>query len=304
MRRIISISKLPYAGLGNKLFAWASGLVFSNVNHCTHITLGMTRLHPGHILRGETSWRFYFGYFKNESLLPLGLITLLRKKYFLNQKDASHQALKSGAYIFSEIPHWSNEFVGLREHRDLIRASFMAHLTHKIEKKIASHSIPLIAVHIRMGDFRELKEHEDFDKVGGVRTPLSYFIQVINQLRDFLGQKTPITVFSDGKDVDLAPILSMPGVCRVQSDYDIVHLALMSKSKIIVMSAGSTFSHWAGFLSDGVLIKHYQHLNSSIRPNEINQVSYEGGLPPNISINETTLLYRNLDQLKNSFISE
>lgn len=51
---------------------------------------------------------------------------------------------------------------------------------------------------------------------------------------------------------------------------------LMSKSKIIIASAGSTFSLWAGFVSDAALILHPDHIHAPIRPSSLHTSLYEG----------------------------
>jgi hypothetical protein len=149
-----------------------------------------------------------------------------------------------------------------------------------------------------MGDFRSLDKGEDFSKTGAVRTPLDYFEKVIKKTRSILGEHTPVTLFSDGKNEELSQILKLKNTERVQNDLDIVHLALLSKSKVIIMSAGSTFSFWAGFLSDGILINHYQHLHAPFRSESFNKQVYEGGLAPEQKIEDIPLLYKNLLSLK------
>lgn len=295
--RINCISKLPSAGLGNKLFSWASGVVFSKRNNCRHFITGMTKIHLGPLLRGEYSKRFYRGYFNNEYIiLPIRL--LFYKPYQMLQVESDQIVKKPGVYVFSEIPHWSDEFKTLKEYRTLIKDSFFESLSSKIKQQVSMYVPPVIAVHIRMGDFRPLKVEEDFSKLGGVRTPITYFINIINQLRKVVGTSTPVTIFSDGDDIELSEILSLNNVKRVQNDYDIVHLVVMSMSKILIMSSGSTFSHWAGFLSDEIIINHFQHAHSPIRPLSINQYKYEGVISPMEELASIPLLYKNLLSLK------
>jgi hypothetical protein len=272
------ISVLPKAGLGNKLFSWASGVVFSDVNNCPHFICGLTKFHPMTIIRGDRSKRLYFGYFKNEKLLYFYPRSNAKN---LSQKQANKKVSLSGPALFSEIPHWSDRFHLLRDHRKLIVERFWNTLTKRIKKRIEGHDIPCVSLHIRMGDFRELKEGEDFSKVGAVRTPLNYFIEVVKMIREYANNNVSVTVFSDGSDNDLKSILSLPNTRRAEDDLDIVHLALMSKSSVIVMSAGSTFSFWAGFLSKAILIDHYQHKHSTIRNDKINTEVFEGVFEPN-----------------------
>lgn len=293
----LAISKLPSAGLGNKLFSWAAGTVFAHLNVCKHYTIGLTKLHLGTILRGERSKRFYFGYFNSERLF-YGLMLLGRKRTIVPQQECDKIVENSGLFFFDEIPHWSNHFVTIKNYRQLIIESFHKELTKKVRNRIAHHPSPLVGVHIRMGDFRVLKNGEDFAQVGAVRTPLHYFKTVIHKLREILGEDAPVTIFSDGMDSELKELLLLPNVERAKDDLDIVHLTVLSKSKIIIMSAGSTFSFWAGFLSDAILINHYQHIHAPIRPLEVNVKSYEGELHPDKALSDYPLLERNLWELK------
>jgi hypothetical protein len=86
----------------------------------------------------------------------------------------------------------------------------------------------------------------------------------------------------------------MESISMVEGNTDIVDLLLMSKSKVIVTSAGSTFSYWAGFLSDAVIIMHPDHIYSPIRPSTVDEILYEGAL---ITEMPDTLLQKNLKSL-------
>lgn len=277
MNRKIVISSLPKAGLGNKLFSWASGLIFSHLNQRKHIVIGLTKLHPRAFFRKDKSKRFYLGYFTNERYFSL---LRLKKSKVLLQKDADQIVNWTETAIFNEIPHWSDMFDVIRDHRQLVVAQFWNTLTERIKTRLSQYDAPSISIHVRMGDFRELKEGEDFAKVGSVRTPINYFVNCLTLLREYLGFNMPATVFSDGSAKDLQPLLSLPNVESANDDLDIVHLALMSKSKIIIMSAGSTFGFWAGFLSEAILINHFQHIHQPIRDEATNKFIFEGGLNP------------------------
>ncbi len=296
-KKVLSVSRMPSAGLGNKLFCWAAGMVFSKKNNCAHYITGLTRLHVGPFVRREKSKRFYKGYFLNERLIS-PFSTLLWPKYVIPQKHCDQKINKPGVYYFEEIPHWKDHFVTLKNYRPIIKEAFWKTLTSKIISKVNGYSTPVIGIHIRMGDFRTLTEGEDFSKTGGARTPLDYFESAINKIRNILGDHTPVSVFSDGKNEELSQILNLKNVKRVPDDLDIVHLALLSKSKVIIMSAGSTFSFWAGFLSDGILVNHYQHLHAPFRPESFNKQMYEGGIAPEQNIEDISLLYENLLSLK------
>ena len=123
-------------------------------------------------------------------------------------------------------------------------------------------SPPLIGVDVRRVDFRELVEGEEFADVGSVRTPLEYFVTVISNVRACAGWVIPVAVFSDGSDNELASVLALENVHRVPPMTDVGHLAFMARAEVIVASAGSTFSMWAGFLSEAALILHPDHIHA------------------------------------------
>ncbi|MEQ8909269.1 MAG: alpha-1,2-fucosyltransferase [Vicingaceae bacterium] len=292
MTKKVVISKLPKTGLGNKLFSWASGVVFARVNKREHIVTGLTRIHPMTFFRNDKSKRFYFGYFENEATFYL---KRLKKPVYLKQEDSNARVDWENPAIFNEVPSWSDMFVVLKDYRSLIVNKFWTTLTEKIKSRIEQREFPECSIHIRMGDFRQLSEGENFAEVGGVRTPIEYFISVVNRIREEVGETLPFTIFSDGNDEQLETILSLPNVKRAEDDLDIVHLGLMSKSKLIVMSAGSTFSYWSGFLSTAILIKHYQHVHADIRDEDLNSNIFEGEIHPGKAM--SPLLIKNLQEV-------
>jgi len=53
----------------------------------------------------------------------------------------------------------------------------------------------------------------------------------------------------------------------------------MAKSRVIITSAGSTFSEWAAYLSDAVVLRHPDHIHAPIRPLMMQSRCYEGPPP-------------------------
>ena len=173
------------------------------------------------------------------------------------------------------MPHWDNYFDGLKENRDIVIRLFSEVINPRIKKKVTELPQPCIAVHIRMGDFRKLKQDEDFSKVGAVRTPENYFIETINSIRKIHGTDLPVSVFTDGYPNEFKNLFTLKNISMVEGDNDLADLLLLSKSKIIITSAGSTFGYWAGFLSNASVILHPAHATTVIRGSDGNNL-YEG----------------------------
>jgi hypothetical protein len=101
-------------------------------------------------------------------------------------------------------------------------------------------------MHIRRGDFSR----------GLTLTPLSFFIDVVNGLRKDAGSDLPVTVFTDAKPSEIRDLIKLNNVIVAEAKPDILDILLLAGSETVVLSIGSTFSYWAAFLSDGIIIKH------------------------------------------------
>ncbi|HMG83250.1 MAG TPA: alpha-1,2-fucosyltransferase [Ferruginibacter sp.] len=278
----IVICRLPKAGLGNQLFPLLKALTFAELNGLPIIIIGYHQLKLGPYFRLEKYKRRYNNYFIfQKSVLgeKIDQWRLLRKKHLNKQIEPSVEYVRDKAatiFEYNAIPSWKNYFEGLKEHRNTVIKLLWKNMRADIKEKIERYKSPSIGVHIRMGDFRKLKEGEDFSKVGAVRTSEKYFIDIIENIRKVNGSSLPVSVFTDGYKSEFKELFSLNNLYLVEGNSDIVDMMLLSKSSIIVCSAGSTFSYWAGFLANAPLILHPDHIHDSIRTNEINNNWYEG----------------------------
>lgn len=279
---------LPPTGLGNRLVVWAHALIFARKNNLPLFVSPWERLTIAPLLRGDKQMRFYTGQFKRKDYLQFFKHSI--QSYFvgrieepdLNGKLQSEHR-KMTYYTFSRLPHWSQYFTLLKDHRDLITSELMNMLSLKSRQFLSNTPSPQIAIHIRRGDFRELKSGEDFAKVGSVRTPLSYFRSLILGLRSVIGNFVPISIFSDAPREELQAVLELPNTTLQSSQLAIVDIIAMSRSRLIILSAGSTFGLWAAFLSNAAVLHHPDHFHGPIRDMRVNEHSYEGAITGNPS---------------------
>jgi hypothetical protein len=283
----IVVCKLPRAGLGNQLFPLMKAYTFAYLNKLPVIVTGYHQVKPGPYLRREKTKRNYSGFFTfQKNIVSAQWDKWKLKKYIKHQViepvvahiDGKDQS--DGLYIFSAMPHWDHYFDGLKEYRPLVIELFWKLISKDVLKKISQQPVPCIGVHIRMGDFRKLNQGEDFSKAGIVRTPEQYFINIINSIRGIHGTELPVSVFTDGFRHQFDQLFKLNNITLIEGNSDLADLILLSKSKVIVTSATSTFSYWAGFLSDACLIMHPDHVNTLIRPANVSHKLYEGALDP------------------------
>jgi hypothetical protein len=279
----IVVCELPKAGLGNQLFPLIKAATFARLNDLPLTVIGYNQFKLGPYLRREKVKRKYAGYFTfQKSFFAEQLDRLLLLKYKGFEKvvepvieKVSSDKIKRKKFIFSEIPHWNDYFDGLKEHRNLAISLFWELIRDKIKQRMQNEKDPCIGIHIRMGDFRKLKAGEDFGRVGAVRTPEYYFIDSIRKLN---GSSLPVSVFTDGYLEEFEKLFKLENVKIIEGNPDIIDMLLLSKSKIIVASAGSTFSYWSGFLSEAPVILHPDHIHEPIRYLKEACPLYEGSL--------------------------
>jgi len=299
--------KVPRAGLGNQLFPILKGHVFAELNNLPVIVTGYYQFRIGPYLRREKSKRNYSNYFKfQKNILAAWFdqrsVGVQAKKGLVAEPRVERLAetdKNTTVYQFFEHPHYHDYFSGLRENRDLARKQLQNIIRREILDELNSKKPPVIGVHIRMGDFRKLKEGEDFSQAGSARTPENYFIDCIRQIRSINGSCLPVSIFTDGYRHELQNLLALENVEIIEGNKDIVDLLLLSRSKIIITSAGSTFSYWSGFLADAPVIMHPDHIYAPLRPADVNSFYYEG---PMVKGNNSDLLIKNITEIQNKVI--
>jgi Glycosyl transferase family 11 len=297
--RGISLAVLPVAGLGNKLFVWAKAATFAHQNRTPLAVFGWSWPRARSLLRdavrGERQYSRYFVSRYRELARALTSMAVMRR-IIANPSADDAPPIGQAVFVFNKIPHWSDYFGAIREQRALVRELLHAELAPETRAALERCPRPCIAVHIRHGDFRELGTNEDFAKVGAVRTPLTYFETLIRQIRARRRENLPVTLFSDGTDAELVPLLMLPNVTRSGGGSDVLDLLLMSRASLILSAAGSTFSQWSGFLADAPLIMHPSHIHAPVRPRYVNERFYEGAAVGNAD-NWPDLLRVNIDQI-------
>jgi hypothetical protein len=274
------IAVLPNAGLGNMLFPWAHAHVFGALNGLPACAIGWSRPHIGPLLRGHRL-RLYGRSFK-QPLAEIAASAWLgaRGRTVRNpavQSVADNPGITSNhLFVWDEIPHWSDYFAALKPFRHIVKQRIWDTVNPSVRQRVMEARAPVIAVHIRCGDFRKLQAGEDFRQVGGARTPLEYFISTIQEIRRCCGTDLPVTVFTDGRLAEVQTVLDLPAVQIAVRNTPIFDLLLISRAQLIVVSASSTFGYWAGFLSDSPVLLHPDHIHASLRPEWLNARCFEG----------------------------
>ena len=128
-----------------------------------------------------------------------------------------------------------NFFADIAHEREFLADEFRNMLRMQDFARIRAFGALGIGVHVRLGDFHQ---HQ--------RVPLAWYVAMIRKIRLATAVQVPVAVASDGSDADLAELLRVPGVQRLNSNA-VVDMFSLAQSKVILAS-NSTFSAWAAFL--------------------------------------------------------
>jgi len=245
--------RLSGAGLGNGFFSYFHAVVLAQKHHGVVITPPWFALKLGPILRGEKSKRFYWRMFKpypGEIAGVKKLMALLRgfpSRHVVEVAYDKESRVAGGLLNIVHCPKFT--FQGLHEHRDTIRRRLLGIINDTVPAGHVWGKAPFIAVHVRLGDFRTVRNVEEIRSgVANSRIPLSWYVNVVRALR-LRYPDMPVRIFSDGRDAELEAILSL-GASVYRTGSDILDLLAMASASIFVGSNNSTYSRWAVLLGN------------------------------------------------------
>jgi len=275
---------LPDTGLGNKMLVWAKAFVFAKRYDLELFVSAWWSFHWGAWFRNEKHKRTYLGYFKKVPFfIQLKFYFFRLIALIVREPESLNVSNKNRVYIFNKVITDTDYFQSLKPFREDIRVGLISLLHPKLMREFEKYPTPEIGVHIRRGDF----------KLGSTITPESFFISSIQAIRIIVGKNLSVEVFTDAFPEEISALLSLPNVYLTKAKPDILDILLLSRSKICILSISSTFSFWAAFFSNGIVLRHPNEWHPLIRPSNINDLYYEANFDPHQSID-----MRLLDNLK------
>lgn len=259
----------PKTGLGNLLLVWSRARIFSEINALPLVASSWWGIRWGSWLRNEKHKRVYWGYFRESRWIDRLNVKLCQQLYeTVAEPPVARQSLPKAptVYCFRNAATQEDLFLDIRPHRIFIRSEIHKLLKPALLQQWQTLPAPEIAVHIRRGDFRH----------GNPVTPVNYFVQAIEFIRSCTGKTLPVTVFTDAEEEEITDVLQLENTKLAERKPDILDILQMSQSRVLVLSQSSTFSYWAAFLSDAIVIKPHGDWQNDLRPQEVNETRFEG----------------------------
>lgn len=248
------------SGLGNLLFPWARAIVAAKRDGLVEIwptwrqvfhSDGLRDLLKGafglHGMRGLRNYNRLFAP-TGEQISGYRKLSLMMTRKRVSEEDYSPERL---ATIEGSIVIFQGErkrFADILTHHSLLRTELLRRCRLDLREVKSFDFSGSISIHVRLGDFRWVGPSEEIRKWGAnVRLPLSWYVEKIAQLRSRLGAAAPVHVFSDGKDRELAEILTLPNCRRLGFGSALADLFAMARANVLISSA-SSLNRWAAFL--------------------------------------------------------
>jgi hypothetical protein len=139
-------------------------------------------------------------------------------------------------------------FSGMQAHRMLIRQR-MLEVAQPGVAGTCREVKPFLGIHVRRGDFATPSNQDaKLHSRQTYRLPLEWYVSALRAMRDAVG-KVPVSVYSDGTDGELGPLLAEPDCVRRDAGTAMGDLLSLSQSAAMIGS-NSTFSMWASFVGN------------------------------------------------------
>lgn len=246
-------------GLGNRLFSWAQCRLFARQHGATMISPLWFRPAFGQLLRGGVDYRSYLsqialvGLFrarKGDLGMLSGRFKTLGCRYLSEQDwdaDLFSQPQFQGRSLVVGFDNPKFNFGEMAGLHDYLHGELRQIARPRLLEFVDSFGSVPIGINIRCGnDFKAAPTGTDYSWVGWLqKTPLSWFVETLQLIRERAGWAVPAVVVSDGTPESLREILALENVTFLRPGNAITDLLVLSKSQVLLASASSTFSAWA-----------------------------------------------------------
>lgn len=268
--------RLGGAGLGNLLFTWSRVIAASEKHNAKLIWPTWPSIKVGPWLRHEKDKRCYIGLFKNKTGMCGGFKKYAKlcfgKKIHTKNLDAIDwdRFGENDIVVYDDFKLapgvFQMDFNGTREYRDKITETIYANLGKKGKKALDFEASRAIGIHVRLGDFDRTTAALDTGK-NNMRIQISWYVAMLNKIREAAGWNIPVYVFSDGTDDELAELTALPEVRRMTFGNSIGDIVGLSRFPVMI-SSGSSFSLWARFLGNCSSISYPNQIKDRVHTGE------------------------------------
>ena len=215
------------------------------------------QLRVGPLLRRESDLRLYTDLFKagsDEVTSMTRLFVKLSSRWEREDDEIREFAGSSnGRSVIKVFTGERDRFRQLNGWHEFLNAELHGITRPKWRDAVEQIKDVPIGMHVRMGDFAAPGSDPDNPHQ---RVAHSWYLESLRAIRAAAGCSVPAIMVSDGREDELQDLLAEENVALVRTGSAISDLLVLAQSKVLVASAGSSFSAWAAFLGQMPSIAH------------------------------------------------
>ena len=256
--------KYGYAsGLGNRLWPWARFRVYSALHDIQRLrTTWAWPMRIGPLIKQRMDPRTWPGHlYLDQFRAGPGEIGGMRRLLTIRRLPESPEpevlavppALRDAIIVFSGN---GKMFADLAGHERFLRGAIREITRPRWLRVVDRPEKVEIGIHVRRSDFTAAATATDLHTKGFIRTPLSWFVATLRQVRAAMRRSARAIVVSDGHESELSELLDEPDVHLISPSSPISDMLILSRSRVLIGSGGSSFSAWAAFLGEMPAVTH------------------------------------------------
>jgi len=247
-RAVYAHATIGREGLANRLYPWGRAELFCRHHQAAMLAPRWVRLKLGPLLRGDRDKRFYVGQFGNHGYVAgLKKWWILKTARIIDEKSFRPEMLgESRRPLVVDFSGMTGEFATLWGSQEYLYSRLLSILSPAARQMFAQTAIDWqIGLHVRRTDMPVMTAGAQAASFAA--QPEAWFTGVLRKLRAAAGWTVPARIFTDARANDLPLLSQEPAVSIGPAMPAVVDLLLMSRSRVLITSGKSTFSHWAVF---------------------------------------------------------
>jgi hypothetical protein len=231
------------------MLTWGRAVVAAREHGLSILAPSWVQPRLGGILRRERVNRLYLREFNStgyvNGLCRLAILVAFRKESEERVVACLHSSSRA-VIVFEGL---RNYFRDIWHDHALIHEELLKIASPVILEKLQAVTEPFIAMHIRRGDIATPGFSEEQLLADKRYTPSSWYAAAAKAIQaDSRWKGLPIFVVSDGRESELIEVLSLPNCRFVTQGTAIGDILLLSRARLLLASAHSTFSMWGSYL--------------------------------------------------------
>jgi len=256
------------SGIGTRLFPWARCVLHSKSFGGNVLRPNWVQPRIGPLFRGGIDYKSYhrqillYGLFDAPDLAP-SLLNELKARFLMKHVEEDYYLQNELFYknlneeILVKFRGDKGRFEHLNGYDLLLKEELLKITKYKWRAFIDTFKNVPIGINIRLGnDFKKAGSLDDHYNHEETQTPVEWFVNSLIAVRKMIGHDASAYIVTDGTEDQIRCLMQLPNTHFVRPGCAISDLLILSKSKILLRSGGSSFSAWASYLGQMPTISH------------------------------------------------